>query len=215
MGEVTDTVVHPKSPIHTSTTRMPIYKVYFRSGMYLLSLKSSVSVGVEDEIASVTGPLFAETLQNRDKTYDNLVLYKIRRAVGAKLLQMVKDGMWIDDEDQVWRLRGESPYWMPTDVDDSFNNTRWYEIRKKKLQEKYGLREGLFLVNRIAAIHRKNSDPCKDNERMALESDPRQMAIYKDRRSHGCCGFSDSKLEFYCYNTGEKKVFWYGFNYGH
>ena len=48
-----------------------------------------------------------------------------------------------------------------------------------------------------------------DNERVALSTDPEQVAEYNDRKENGCCGSVDRQLKI-----GDK-VYLVGFNYGH
>jgi hypothetical protein len=50
---------------------------------------------------------------------------------------------------------------------------------------------------------------CVDNCRIALKSDPKEMADYEAARADGCCGFYDQEI------LVDGEVYLIGCNYGH
>jgi len=216
MGQVIDLVARMKRVYERYGKDLPRFKIYHRVGMYHFILDCNATFGVETRVAEFTSKLFKE-LSVKTPEADSVLIRKMGHAVEEHLKSMKHIGLWFDENSQTWFLRGEHP-WDPSmveDDDDPWYGTNWYERRKISLQERYGKKEGAFLTARIAKLHRQNTDPCKDNERIAVESDIAEMRRYEEQRGHGCCGFSDNKFEFVEYDTGKKKVFWYGFNYGH
>jgi hypothetical protein len=102
--------------------------------------------------------------------------------------------------------------------------TEWHYMRDRLVKRYNNKALGNFLAARIGkAIKKRDAhNDCLSHFRIAEESNYEEVQEYYEIKEDGCCGSYDGKLTFYerkrflkIIPYTKKRVFLFGFNYGH
>jgi hypothetical protein len=188
----------------------PKYKFYERDGHFHFWFISNISNTFREHFANEISPYLMEINTSNIVDFEtaNSNIYK---SINVFCNERAK---YISELD-MWCMSFEH-FKSTSDAINEFEFPTVYHAIKADLQNKYGDREGAFLVNRLSKAFRKRGlDNCGNNIRVALKSDALDVMQYYADKDNGCCGFYDDEFEFKDFDTGERKTFMIGFNYGH
>ncbi len=199
------------------------YSVDEKHGMYLFKLVDTCSCKLEQKIAKNVSPVMMNGNRHKNLAWTEAMVWN------AVFDACHDSNAYYDKGDNMWKM-GDEPSLFDVQEKARIENERAENCKrlieehgergvrfgamKEWLQGRYGFKEGAFLAARIAKVHRKNTDPCKDNERIALEGVD-SIDEYIKKKDSGCCGCAEYVFEFEDYDSGKIKRFHYGFNYGH